>query len=56
MKKLFLFLFLVSCSSTNLNLKAKDEILNFNKDLTFNEFNELLIRYAEISSYPNIDQ
>jgi hypothetical protein len=56
MKKLFLFLFLVSCSSTNLNFIAKDEILDFDKDLTFNEFNELLMRYAEISSYPNIDQ
>ena len=56
MRKLFLFLFLLSCSSTNTNYKTENEILDFNKDLTFNEFNELLIIYAEISNYPNIDK
>ena len=55
MKKLFLFLFLISCSSPNYNYNVKNEVLDFNKDLTFDEFNELLIKYAEISTYPNID-
>jgi hypothetical protein len=55
MKKLFLFFFLVSCTSTNSNYDAKDEVLNFDKDLTFNEFNYLITKYAEISDYPNID-
>ena len=54
MKKLFLFLFLISCSSTNNNVK--NEVLNFDNDLTFNEFNELIIKYAEMSDYPDIDQ
>jgi hypothetical protein len=56
MKKLFLFLFLISCSSSEFNFDVKNEILDFNKDLTFDEFNELLIKYAETTSYPNIDQ
>ena len=30
--------------------------LNFDDDLTFDEFNELLIQYAETSPYPKIDQ
>jgi len=55
MKKLFLFLFLISCSSPNYNYNVKNEVLDFNKDLTFDEFSELLIKYAEISTYPNID-
>ena len=55
MKKLFLFLFLISCSSTNSNYSIKNEVLDFNKDLTFDEFNKLIIKYAEISTYPNID-
>ena len=55
MKKLFLFLFLISCASPNYNYNVKNEALDFNKDLTFDEFSELLIKYAEISTYPNID-
>jgi len=30
--------------------------LNFDDDLSFNEFNQLLIEYAKNSPYPNIDQ
>ena len=53
MKKLFLFLFLMSCASPNHNVK--NEVLDFDKDLTFDEFNKLIIKYAEISAYPDID-
>ena len=53
MKKLFLFLFLISCVSPKNEIK--NELLNFDKDLTFDEFNTLIIRYAEISAYPDID-
>ena len=35
--------------------KAKNEILDFNNNLTFDEFNELLIKYAKSNPYPNID-
>jgi hypothetical protein len=56
MKWLFLFIFLMSCTSPNSNYNVKNEILDFNKDLSFDEFNRLLIEYARISPYPNIDQ
>jgi hypothetical protein len=56
MKKLFLFFFLLSCSSFNSSYDVKNDVLDFNKDLSFDEFNQLLIRYNEISSFPNIDK
>ena len=56
MKKLILFFFLTSCSSTNLNNSLDNEILDFNKNLTFNEFKNLLEEYNKISAYPDIDK
>jgi len=56
MKKLFLFLFLLSCASPNSNDNIKKETLNFNENLTFDEFKKLLIEYGEANSYPNIEK
>ena len=56
MEILILFLFLASCMSTNSNYNVKNEVLDFDKDLTFDEFNELLIQYAKTGSYPDIDK
>ena len=56
MKKLFLLFFLVSCASPNLNDNTINKTFDFNKDLNFNEFNQLLIRYAETSPYPDINK
>ncbi len=56
MKKLLILFFLVSCSSPNSNINSNKVKLNFNEDLSFDEFNQLLIQYAETSPYPNIDQ
>jgi len=56
MKKLFILFFLASCALPYSNLETSREILDFNDDLTFDEFNELLIKYAETSSYPNLDK
>jgi hypothetical protein len=56
MKKLFFFVFLISCSPLNTNHDVSNQTLDFDKDLTFDEFNELIIKYAEISAYPDIDQ
>ena len=56
MKKLFLFFFLISCASPNFNYDVNKDVLDFNKNLTTDEFNKLIIKYAEISPYPNIDQ
>jgi uncharacterized protein YcfL len=55
-KKLLILFFLVSCSSPNSNINNNKKKLNFDKDLSFDEFNELLIQYAKITPYPNIDQ
>ena len=56
MKGLFLFLFLLSCTSLNSNHDTKNTMLDFDKNLTFEEFNNLLIIYAETNPYPNIDK
>ena len=56
MKKLIFFCFLISCASPNHNYNVKNEVLDFNKNLTFDEFAELIIKYAKISTYPNIDE
>ena len=56
MKKLFLFLFLISCVSPNLDNNVKYDTLIFDNNLTFDEFNNLLIKYAEQNFYPNIDK
>jgi hypothetical protein len=56
MKKLFLLFFLASCASPYSHNEIKTEILDFNKDLTFDEFDRLLIKYAESNPYPNIDK
>ena len=55
MRNLFLFLFLISCASLKGN-HNDNKILDFNDNLTFEEFNKLLIEYVEISSYPNLNQ
>ena len=56
MLRLFLFLFVISCSIPNSNINITNEILDFNEELTFNEFNELLIEYVKTSPYPNINK
>ena len=55
MKILVLFLLLISCVSTSSNYNVKNEVLDFNEDLTLGEFKELLIKYSKTSPYPNID-
>ena len=56
MKKLIILFFLASCVSPNSNVGTNNTKLSFDDDLTFDEFNELLIQYSETSPYPNIDQ
>ena len=56
MKWIFILFFLASCISPNSNVSSNNTKLNFVDDLSFDEFNELLIQYAETSPYPNIDQ
>ena len=56
MKKLFLLIFLASCTLPNTNYNNDNVSINFNDDLTFDEFNKLLQKYSEKSTYPNIDK
>ncbi len=55
MKKLFFFIFLTACSSNNYDKIKTFDNINFDNDLTFMEFENLLIRYVKESNYPNID-
>jgi uncharacterized protein YcfL len=56
MKKLLILFFLVSCVSPNSNVTQSKTKLVFNDDLSFDNFNKLLIEYAKTSPYPNINK
>ena len=56
MKKLIILFFLVSCSTPKVNSEKNRDILNFDQDLSFTEFNELAKKYSKINPYPNIDK
>ncbi len=56
MKKIIFLIFLTSCSSENLKENLNINDLNFDKDLTFDEFKVLLEEYNKINGYPEIDK
>jgi hypothetical protein len=51
MKKVIFLIFLSACTSKNIDNK----ILDFNMDLTFDEFKILLEEYNQNKGYPDID-
>ena len=51
MKKIIFLIFLTACTSKNVN----NDILDFNMDLTFDEFKVLLEEYNKKKGYPDID-
>ena len=51
MKKIIFLIFLTACSSKNIN----NNILDFNMDLTYDEFKVLLEEYNKKRGYPDID-
>ena len=51
MKKIIFLIFLTACTSKNVN----NNILDFNMDLTFDEFKILLEEYNKKKGYPDID-
>ena len=55
MKKLFFLIFLTACSNINYEKNNNSNELNFNENLTFIEFENLLLKYVNESSYPNIN-
>ena len=54
MKKLFFLFFLTACSLSNTNNDLNNEILDFDKELSFEEFKVLVDKYNSISNYPDI--
>ena len=55
MKKLFFLFLLAGCSSNNISSDLNNEVLDFNKELTFEEFKVLVDKYNKITKYPVID-
>ena len=55
MKKLFFLFFLTACSSNNMSNDLNNEVLDFDRDLSFEEFKVLVDKYNNISKYPDID-
>jgi len=51
MKKIIFLIFLTACTSKNVN----NNILDFNMDMTFDEFKVLLEEYNKKKGYPDID-
>ena len=51
MKKIIFLIFLTACTSKNVN----NNILDFNLDLTFDEFKILLEEYNKKKGYPDLD-
>ena len=51
MKKIIFLIILTACTSKNVN----NNILDFNMDLTFDEFKVLLEEYNKKKGYPDID-
>jgi len=43
-------------NKTNIENKKKSTEMNFNKELTFNEFKENVILYGKKSKFPNINK
>ena len=55
MKKIILiFIFLFSCSNSNINNSMVDDI-DFDKEISFEEFNNKIIHYSKNSGYPDIN-
>ena len=55
MKKLFFLFLLTTCSSNNMSNDLNNEVLDFDRELTFEEFRVLVDKYNNISKYPDID-
>ena len=53
MKKIIILLILSSCTSPNVN---NNQILDFNENLSFEDFNKSLDKYVEINQYPDINK
>ena len=55
MKKLFFLFLLTACSSNNMSIDLNNKVLDFNRELSFEEFRVLLDKYNIITNYPSIN-
>ena len=55
MKKFLLIFLLLSCTPSTQNNNFNYKSLNFDKNLTFFEFKDLLEKYNYVKGYPNIE-
>ena len=55
MKKLFFLFLLTACSSNNTSNDLNNKVLDFDKELSFEEFKVMLDKYNNISKYPDIN-
>jgi len=55
-KKLIILFFLASCVLPSSNVDINKPKLTFDDNLSFEEFNQLLIQYVKKNQYPNIDK
>ena len=53
MKKFFFIIFITSCTPNNFD---DNKVLDFNIDVTFDEFKVLLEEYNKNKGYPSIDK
>jgi len=51
MKKIILLIFLSSCTTQNIN----NEKINFDRDMSYEEFKILLEKYDKVSEFPDIN-
>ena len=55
MRILLILFLLASCAPPSPNVNHGNTGLNFNDNLSFDDFNNLLIEYAKTSPFPNIN-
>tara|TARA_B110000037_G_scaffold188667_1_gene220289 strand:- start:323 stop:493 length:171 start_codon:yes stop_codon:yes gene_type:complete len=56
MKKLFFLFFLFSCSPISQDISPVKKKLDFDNNLSFDDFNKLLKEHVKTNPYPNIDK
>ena len=54
MKKFFFLFIFTDCSLSNTSNDLNNEILDFDRELSFEEFKVLVDKYNSISKYPDI--
>jgi|TARA_B110000444_G_scaffold252993_1_gene283118 hypothetical protein len=54
LKKILIFIFLASCSSPNSLDNSKKSNFGSYKDLSFDDFNSLLLEYSKRTPYPRL--